>query len=386
MSCCCCCCCCSGIDFKELIQTPPTIAEVNKFMAELQRCEEPSDDDHCCFVFPAALFCCPFRCLCPCFCKAPEEVSVVRKEDVATAAKASGSRSFLGNEEAVKYLSRLFKNRGSSKVRTEYMSAGLVLLSVGSVEDKLAGLYQAFAHAVGGVFNKEALEKTVKSLVKTVIDIAAKIGDYLSGAILPGGKAVKAMLAALNGAVGGYYVKKKVREMLKGDHDGDGEISADEFKNFAMRKSSVIRKALQWTQAKTAVLRGEREEDTAGELVVDGELVHALLVRAEDDADERIVFWDSRDGLASRNRSAAKGFISLAEPASLVDDDDGGDTRFAIVDRSGKRWEVEVRSGRDEFMEWFDEVGDLCSTDIDERESQDDKEGKLCSGIFCGVC
>lgn len=375
-----CFCCPGGVSFTDLVKSPPTTADVQRFMGALQAKEDPDgEDDTCCWCFPKALFCCVCRCCCPCFCEKPDPVATVNRKEVVEAARASGSDSFLGNEACVKYISKLFVSKSASKVRTEYLSAGLVLLSVGSMQEKLKALFNAFAHAVGGLFNREALERTVRSLMKTCIDIAAKVSDTLSGALVPGGKAVRLMLAALSGTVGGYFIKKRVDDMLKGDKDKDGQISYEEFAAVAMGKKSLVRKTLLWVDQKTKVMRGEREKDLSGRVRIDDQVVWALVRESEVDAEQKIEFWADEAGLVSRNAATRINVVSLQEPCSITDGDDADDNAFVVVDRESKQWKIETDT-RDSFFLWYDAIDQYCDAEIDERELEGDKKG-WCFGM-----
>eukprot|EP00037_Helgoeca_nana_P012922 m.118468 g.118468 ORF g.118468 m.118468 type:complete len:381 (-) comp21730_c0_seq1:211-1353(-) len=379
MVCCGICFCCNdSISFRDLVKSPPTTAEVHTFMETLQSQADPDgDDDTCLWCFPKSLFCGCCRCCCPTYCGKPDPVATVNRTEVVAAARATESTTFIGNPIAAKYLAKLFASKSASKVRIEYMVAGLVLLSVGSMREKLDALFSAFSHAVGGAFNREALERTVRSLMKTVIDIAAKVSDTLSGAMLPGGKAVRLMLGALNGAVGGYFVTKRVDEMLKGDRDGDGTIGFDEFVAVAMGRKSLVRKTLQWVGDKTAIMRGEREPDLSGRIRVDGVEVWALIRETNVDADQCLEWWSTEEGLAARTTPDRAGVISLQEPCAFTDGADEGDNSFEVVDQDKRAWKIETLD-RDTFFVWYDAVEQYCDATLDDKEREG---GERCFGI-----
>eukprot|EP00035_Acanthoeca_spectabilis_P013069 m.237429 g.237429 ORF g.237429 m.237429 type:complete len:382 (-) comp15793_c1_seq1:114-1259(-) len=380
MVCCGLCWCCEdGISFSDLITEPPTTEEVQRFMEMLQGKADPDgDDDTCLWCFPKSILCGCCRCMCPTFCAKPDPVATVDRKEVVEASKASGSKSFLGNALAAKYLAKLFASKSASKVRIEYLVAGLTLLSVGSMQEKLKALFSAFAHAVGGAFNRQALERTVRSLLKTVIDIAAKVSDTLSGALVPGGRAVRLMLAALNGVVGDYFVTKRVDEMLKGDRDGDGAIGYEEFITIAMGKKSLVRKTLQWVADKTAIMRGEKEPDLTGRIMIDGVEVWAFVHETDVDADQKIEWWTSESALAARSASDRAGVISLQEPCSFTDGAEDNDNWFEIVDKDNKRWRLEALD-RESFLEWYDAVDQFCDAELEDREL----EGRECCFGIC---
>jgi len=131
----------------------------------------------------------------PCIFPTPDPVATVKKRDVLDAAdRIESNGSFLGNKQAMKYTAKLFRGRSASQCRLEYMSAGMVLLAVGSMKEKLESLFDAFQFSVGGVFNKDALERTLRSLLKTALDMGRKIAESIGGFVkLPGGKAVALM-------------------------------------------------------------------------------------------------------------------------------------------------------------------------------------------------
>jgi hypothetical protein len=362
------------MSFEDLVKQPPTTADVKKFMLQLQpKAELDGESDVCCCCLPRAMICCLPRCFCPCVCARPEPVSTVKNRDVVEASNQIqlDRPSFLGEERAVRYVSNLFKSSDANECRLEYMSAGMVLLSVGTVTEKLEALFQSFAHAVGGIFNREALEKTVRSLLKTVIDIAQRIADFMTGAAVPGGKAVQLMLNALNGTVGSYFVKNRVGKMLSSDLDKDGAINFDEFRRVAMTRNSVIRKSMAWVETKSAIIRGERPQDQTGPLKLDGVDVWARMIDMNVDADQCLEYWSTKDQIG--DRSNRLGIISLSEPCAIDDGPSEDDNVFTIVDSNKKRWTVEC-SDRDSFFEWYDAVDDRCDAKLEANDLQLDPD------------
>eukprot|EP00978_Attheya_sp_CCMP212_P026541 scaffold87513_cov43-Attheya_sp.AAC.1 len=383
---CCCWCkslCGDGMTFEELIKSPPETAEVKEFMEQLQpKADLDGEPDVCCCCLPKAVVCCLPRCCCPCICPRPDPVSTVKTRDVVELSASNNSRSFLGEERAIKYAARLFKSAEASECRLEYMTAGMVLLSVGSMQEKMQALFQSFAFDDGGVFTKDDLVKTLRSLLKTVIDIAEHVAEYLSTAFPPGGKAIKLMLAALNGTVGSFFVNNRVNKMLKRDLDGDGAIDYEEFEQASMRRDSLIRKTLAWVASKTAIMRGQKEKELSGRLVIDNKSVWAVVPETEFDADQCLEFWDTGSDLKARKLENRLGAISLKEPCSIDDGIDEKDTQFIILDSMKKRWTIQC-SDMDSFYEWFDAVDDRCDAKLEDRDLENDEQDgpDLCPSV-----
>jgi hypothetical protein len=268
-------CCDDGMSLQELAKSPPTTLQVQNFVQALQTKADPDGEpDTCCFILPKSIVCCLPRCCCPCICSKPDPVTTVKTEDVVALAKRSAGGNnnnnnnndssakdmkptFLSEERAVRYTARLFQSAQASECRLDYMAAGLTLLSIGTLKEKVQTLFDSFSYRVGGSFNREALETTVQSVLKTALDIFERVAEFLTSSVgLPGGKTVGALMKAMHGTVGSMFVKNKVNRMLKNrDLDKDGSIDFEEFFKMTNRRDSLLRKLIMWVDQKVRRLR-----------------------------------------------------------------------------------------------------------------------------------
>lgn len=372
--------CGDGMSFEELVTSPPSTEQVVSFLKSLRPKADPDGEpDMCLCCLPKSIVCCLPRLCCPCFCKKPDPVSTVKTRDVVATASKAEADSFLGSEKAMKYTAKLFKSKDASECRLEYMSAGMILLSKGSIKDKLQALFDSFAHVVGGVFNRDALEHIVRSLIKTVTDIAERVADMLSGVITPGGKAVKLMMMTLHGTVGSYFVKNRVDKMLSTrDVNQDGSINFDEFYAAAMSRDSLVRKTISWAEHKTAILRHEKELHLTGKIKVNGKEVWARIKDTDVEEDQCLEYWNDKEQLG--NKEHVDGVISLQEPCAMDDGQDEDDNIFIIQDAKKQHWTIECET-REEFFEWFDAVDDMCDAKLQPGDLEDDAEPMICPTI-----
>lgn len=173
----------------------------------------------------------------------------------------------------------------------------------------------------------------------------------------------------LNGTIGSYFLQNRVDKMLKRDVNNDGSIDYGEFEACAMRRDSLIRKAVAWVERKTAIIRGERSDVLVGELKVDGGLVWARICETELDVNECLEYWESEDQVGQKG--SRLGRISLQEPCAIDDGEDESDNIFTIIDSNKKRWEIECLD-KESFFDWYDAVDDKCDAKLEGDDLKDD--------------
>lgn len=380
---CCSLCCCGikqlcglcGYSFRDLVEDPaPSTSTVAVFLTNLRSQADPDGErDVICCCLPKAIVCCLPRLCCSSVFRKPDPVPTVRSNAVLEAAQLAsnkGPSSFLANERAVRYTTDLFKSKdGRSECRLEYMSAGMILLSIGSIKDKLKALFETFQHSLGGIFDKDALKRVLRSILKTVLDLAEKIVDYVNG-VLPGGKSVKLMLTALNGTIGSYFIENKVHKMLtQNDTDQSGSIDYPEFERAALTRDSLVRKAIRYVERKTAVMRGESKNETVGEIQINGETVYARVEETNIEAEQCLEYWPSAAQVGQR--SSRLGRISFQEPCAISDGESEDDLIFNVIDKDGKEWKIEC-SDQESFFDWFDAVDDKCDAKLEDDDLDHD--------------
>lgn len=384
--CCCCCqrlCCDDGMSLEELAKSPPTTLQVQNFVEALQTKSDPDGEpDVCCFVLPKSIVCCLPRCFCPCICRKPDPVTTVKTDDVVTLAKksysggggANGKPTFLSEERAVRYTARLFQSSQASECRLDYMSAGLTLLSIGTLKEKVQSLFDSFSQRFGGRYNREALETTIQSVLKTALDIFERVAEFLASSVgLPGGKTVGVLMKAMNGTVGSVFVKNKANRMLQNrDLDKDGTINFDEFFQMTNRRDSLLRKLIMWVDQKTKIMRGDRSKDLTGLIKLNDKEVWARVIDTTEESKQFIEYWNSEEDLGKDE--ARVGRISLAEPCSIDDGDNEDDNIFTVRDKNKKVHKIETLD-RDSFFEWYDAVDDKCEAKLDPGDLDPDDDG-----------